>query len=283
MINEIYELYKETLPDIVRSKEAVNSILGNPNNHVIRYEIDGRLIGVSVICDNTIYLICVDRSFQGRGIGTKLLKESEEYIAAAGFDKIVLGTGKEYIMPGVPMNHGFHRFFEKRGYHHSWGDMRCIDMGQELCNFHYNNYSVGDTIDGITCRWATIDDLDNILLSLSDNEKDFTAYYQNKNYYRDGSKERILIAEKDNEVMGTLAVLVESAQTGMGSLGLTATPRKHRNKGIATTLVTLATRHLKDIGMERVHGSYTYSDLISMYSRTGLSVCMDYFMGEKIL
>jgi len=281
-MNEIYKLYKETLPDIVRNEEIIKAILGNPNNHIIRHEVDGRMIGVSMIGDHTNYLICVDKSFQCKGIGTALLRESEEYIVAAGFDKIVLGAVKEYIMPGVPMNHGAHHFFEKRGYNHSWGDMRCVDMGQDLRDFQYDAHSVGDTINGITYRWAKIDDLDNVLLSLSDNQEDFSAYYQNRNCYKEESKERVLIAERDNEVMGTLAIFIESDQIEMGSLGLMATARQHRNQGIATTLVTLATKYLKDVGMKRVHGGYTYSDLIGMYGRTGLNVCMDYFMGEKV-
>jgi len=283
MVNEIYKLYKETLPDIVRNEEIVKAILGSPHNHIVRHEVDGRLAGVSVIGDNTIYLICVGKLLQGKGIGTALLKESEAYIASAGFDKVVLGAGKEYIMPGASMNHGFHRFFEKRGYTHAWGDTRCIDMGRALRDFQYSDHSVGDTINGITYRWAAIGDLDGILKSLSDNEEDFSAYYRNEDYYKEASRERVLIAEKDGEVVGTLAVFIESAQAGMGSLAFTATPRRHRNKGIATTLVALASRYVKDIGMEGVHGSYTYSGLIGMYSRAGLDVCMDYFMGEKTI
>ncbi len=283
MTDEIYRLYVETLPEIVRSEKVVKAIFSVPDNHIIYRKIDGRLAGVSVIGGNTIYLLCVDKSHQNKCIGNELLMQSEEHIASAGFKKVVLGAGKTYIVPGVPMNRDAHHFFIKRGYTHSWGDMRCIDMERELSDFHYNAHSVGDTINEVTYRWATIDDLDGILVCLSDNEEDFTKYYQNKNYYKSGSKERVIIAEKDNEVMGALAILIESARPGMGSLALTATARKHRNRGIATTLVTLAMKYLKDIGMERAHGGYTYSDLISMYERAGLGVCMEYFMGEKII
>ena len=276
-------LFRNTLPEIIRSEDVINKILGDTKTHIICNRANDRLIGVSVLEDNTIYLLCVDKAFQHKGIGSKLLKQSEDYIASAGHEKIVLGTGKEYIMPGVPMNRNVHNFFIKRGYNHSWGNTRCIDMEQELKDFHYSEHSVGDTIFGIKYRWANINDLDKILVSLSDNETDFSPYYQNMNYYLEGSRERVVLAEMNDEILGTLVVSIEPACKGMGSLGLTATARKHRNKGIATTLVMLATKYLKDIGMEKVHGSYTYSSLINMYSKTGLNVCMEYFMGEKYL
>ncbi len=221
--------------------------------------------------------------FQNRGIGSELLRQSETYIASRGFNKIITGTGKDYIMPGVPMNNGVHNFFKKRGYIHSWGDLGCFDMRQMLKDFNYNEYSAGDTINGITYRWADINDLSGIMNCLSDNEEDFTAYYKNEKLYEKDANTLVLLAENHDEVMGTLFVGIETECKNMGSIGLTATARKHRNKGIATNMVKLGTKYLKDKGLEKAHLSYTYTDLVNLYGRAGYKICMEYFMGEKDL
>jgi GNAT superfamily N-acetyltransferase len=283
MINEIFELYKQTLPELVRSEAVVRKLLSDPNNHIISHRADGRLVGVCVINDNTIYLLCVDKAFQNRGIGTGLLKESEKYIAAGGYGKVVLGVGKDYIMSGVPINDGVHQFFIKFGYTNAWGSLHCVDMAQKLSEFDYDEHSVGDTINGVTYRWAAINDLDRILICCADNEEDFSVYYRNEDYYKKDTNLLVLIAEKGNEVLSTLGVAIGFECEDMGCIGLTATAIKHRKQGIATNTVLLATKYLKDIGLKKAHLGYTYIDLINMYSRAKYKVCMEYFMGEKPL
>ncbi|MDR0294215.1 MAG: GNAT family N-acetyltransferase [Oscillospiraceae bacterium] len=281
MVNEIYSLYKECLPDINRSEETVKRILGDTGNHIINYMVAGKLAGVSVINDNTILLLCVEKSFQNRGVGGELLKQSEEYILSNGFHKFVAGAGKDYIMPGIPMNNGAHNFFKKRGYIHSWGNRGCFDMCQMLKDFDYNEHSIGDVIAGITYRRALIHDVDNIVKCVSDAEESFVQYYQNEEVYEKGANPLVLIAEKDNEVLGALMVDIETGNTDTGSIGCTATACQHRNKGIATNMVILGTKYLKDIGLSKVYLSYTYTDIVSMYGRAGYKVCMEYYMGEK--
>ncbi len=283
MVNEIYSIFKENLPDIVRSEEVVKRILSDKNNYIISYRDGGKLIGVSVINENTIYLICIDKSFQNRGIGTKLLNQSEKYIASKGFNRIIVGVGKDYIMPGIPMNNGAHIFFKKHKYVHSWGDCGCFDMSQQLEDFVYAEHSIGDTINEITYRWAAIDDLENIVKCVSDAEESFVQYYNNKSLYEKGTNTSVLIAEKDNEIFGTLMVSIETEGKDMGSVGCTTTVRKYRNKGIATNLVTLGTKYLKDIGLSKAVLGFTYTHILNMYGRAGYKVSMEYYMGEKVV
>lgn len=281
MISEIYNLYKENLPDIIRGEETVKRILSDKDNHIISYSDRGKLIGVSIINENTIYLFCVDRHFQKRGIGTELLTESEKYIISNGFDKITVGAGKDYIMPGIPMNNTAHNFFQKRGYVHSWNDCGCFDMEQTLKDFNYNEHSIGDEINNIMYRWASIDDLDNIVKCVSDADENFVQYYQDKRLYEKGTDTPVLIAEKDNEILGTLMISIEVEDKNLGSVGCTTTVHKHRNKGIATNMVKLGTKYLKDIGLSKAFLGYTYTSIVNMYSRAGYKVSMEYFMGEK--
>lgn len=283
MINDIFKLYRETLPDLVRNDETVKEILNDKNNHIIDYRDSDKLIGVSVINENVIYLLCVDKSFQRHGIGTKLLIQSEDYILSNGFDKVVIGAGNEYIMPGIPMNNGAHNFFKKYGYTHSWGDCGCFDMSQLLKDFEYNEHSIGDTINEITYRWATISDLDNIEKCVSDAQESFVSYYQNKKLYEKNTKTPVLIAIKDDEVLGTLMVCIETEGRDRGSVGCTTTVHKHRGKGIASNMVKLGTKHLKDVGLSKAFLGYTYTDIVNLYGRAGYNVCMEYYMGEKSL
>ncbi len=283
MVNEIYNLYKETLPDIIRSRDTIKTILGDKSNHVIIRKDKNRLAGVSVINGNTIYLLCVAEDFQKQGIGSELLMESEEYISSRGFNKIILGNGDDYIMPGVPMNKNAHEFFKKHGYAHSWGDSGCYDMWQELENFNYTKFSIGDIINGVLYRKADINDLNRILISLSDNEEDFTEYYRNEELYKGDDKILVLLAEINGEVLGTLFVGIETECEGFGNIGLTATARKYRGKGVATNLVRIGTKYLKEKGLEKAHLSFTYTGLLNLYRRAGYEVCMEYFMGEKEL
>lgn len=283
MINEIYRLFTENLPDIMKSEESVKRILSDENNHIITYRDGDRLIGVSVINENTVYLLCVDKPFQNQGIGTKLLNQSEEYITAKGFDKIVIGAGKDYIMPGIPMNNGAHTFFKKYGYIHAWGDRGCFDMSQQLKDFEYSQHSIGDTINDITYRWATIDDIDKVVTCVADAEKGFVPYYGNRELYEKGTDTLVLIAVKDNEVAGALIVGAESEGKVMGTVGCTATAHKYRNMGIATNMVRLGTKYLKDIGLSKAFLEYTYTEIVHMYGRAGYQVCMEYYMGEKVV
>lgn len=283
MIDNIFNLYKESLPDIIRNEETVKEILQCTDNHIITHKDDNKLTGVSVINENVIYLLCVDKAFQKKGIGTKLLKQSEDYILSNGFDKAVIGAGKDYIMPGIPKNNGAHNFFIKYGYSHSWGDSSCFDMSQLLNDFTYDEHSAGDTIDEITYRWASLDDLGNIIKCVEDAHDEFVKYYQNESLYIKGTKTPVLVAVQDDEIVGTLIVCIETEGKGIGSVGCTATMHKHRGRGIASNMVKLGTKYLKDIGLSKAFLGYTYTEIADMYRRAGYEICMEYYMAEKSL
>ncbi|MCL2386877.1 MAG: GNAT family N-acetyltransferase [Defluviitaleaceae bacterium] len=284
MIREIFELYQRTLPDIIRSEEKVMDNLTDKSSHVICIKEDDKLIGVSVVNENTVYLLCVDENFRNRGVGAELLRQSEKYIASRDFDKVVLGAGTDYIMPGVPMNNNAHEFFKKRGYVHAWGDdTGCFDMSQSLSDFTFRENSVGDTINGITYRWAGISDLDKVLKCVNAAEEKFVQYYQTESFYKKGNDIVVLVAAQGSDILGTLHVCKEIEGKGVGTVGCTTTAPEHQGKGIATTMVKLGTKHLKDTGLSSAFLGYTYTGIVSMYSRAGYKVCMEYFMGEKKL
>jgi len=284
LVNEITKLIRENMPNVIRRDGSIASILSDEDNHIIERRDGSKLTGVSVINEDTIYLLCVDRSSRNQGIGASLLLQSEKHIKSKGFTKINLGAGRDFIMPGVPMNNSAQGFFLKYGYTHSWGESGCIDMHQALDGFCCNDCAIGDTIKGIKYRWAYVSDLDSTVNCVFDAEESFVCYYQDEVIYKHDSTTPVLIAETDNEVVGAIMVnFEEGLNDNSGTLDCLVTAQKHRGKGIATTLTTLGTKHLKDIGLHNAYLCYTYTDIADMYRRIGYEVCMEYFMGEKII
>ena len=283
MLEELYNIYKENFKFNIRSKATEISILSNPDNKIIEERNEqGKLIGVAVINKSTILMLCVDKEYRNKGIGSKLLKKSEELVLENGYSKINLGEGFDYLMPGVPILDDNESFFKKRGYVHSWGEDECFDMDMNLDDIDYNE-KVGDTIDGILYRFATINDLKEIEECVNDAEEKFTKYYMNPALYNDANNERVLIALKDKKVCGTLIVSIEVEAKSTGSVGCTTTMTAYRHRKIASNMVRIGTRYLKDIGMKYGHLGYTYTGLDKMYGYAGYKISNKYMMAEKTL
>lgn len=79
------------------------------------------------------------------------------------------------------------------------------------------------------------------------------------------------------------AVSLESEGPSRGSVGCTAVRKSHQGHGIASNLVILGTRHLKDCGMQEAFLGYTYSGLDRLYGSAGYRICRFYFMAKKAL
>ena len=281
-MRELLEIYHRNFPNNIRNEEIVKKILSNPDNHIIENRIDDKLIGVSVINKNTVLMLCVDEEYRCKGIGTKLLNQSEKYILEQRYDKVNVGAGYDYLMPGVPINETNISFFERRFYKHSWGNDECFDMDMELkdtiCDYNLNNI-----VNGIKYRLATIKDLDEIKKCTDDAYKNFTKYYMNTNLYNLDNDQIVLVAEDNGEICGTLIISKETEAPNMGSVGCTTTKHNHQGKGVATTMVQIGTKYLKDIGLKYGHLGYTYSGLDKMYGKAGYKVSTKYFMAEKSL
>ena len=298
MTEELFKLFKLNLPFIVKNDDKAKEILNNKDNKIIEERINNELIGVSVINKNTILLLCVNKEYRNKDIGSKLLEKSEKLIKENGYDEIVLGVGFDYLMPGVPtskryyeyehenlykkINEDASNFFAKHGYVHSW-DCNCFDMRFELENFDGYKYSIGDTIDGIYYRWATVNDIDSICICTDDAEESFTKYYKNTKLYKTDNDQRVLIALKDNEVVGTLIVSNENEGKGIGSIGCTSVKHSYRGKHIAVNMTILATKYLKELGLKEGFLGYTYTGLDHLYGYAGYKICIYYMMGKKKL
>ena len=297
---ELYEMFRENFPFIVREEKTALNILSNENNIIIdKRDNNGKLIAVSVINQNTILMLCVNKEYRNQGIGTELLKKSEEIIKQNGYNEIIVGVGFDYLMPGIPtcikpyeqelekdniysnVNNYAVQFFIKYGYFHSWNDANCFDMRVNLSKQDLGENSIGDKINGITYRWANMEDLVKIKECTDDAYSDFTQYYMNEELYKEKSNQRVLIATNNNKVLGTLIVSIEIEGKNLGSVGCTAVSHEHRGKHIASNLVVLGTKYLQSIGLQNGYLGYTYSGLDKLYGYAGYKICVYYYMAKK--
>ena len=281
-MEELLEIYHRNFPNNIRNEETVKKILSNPDNHIIEKRIDNTLIGVSIINKNTIIMLCVDNEYRKKGIGTKLLNQSEKYILEHGYDKVNIGAGFDYLMPGVPINEENISFFKRRFYTHSWNNCECFDMDMELKDT-ICNYNLGDTVNGITYRLATVKDIKKIKECTYDAQEKFTKYYMNTNLYDVNNNQIVLVAEDNDEICGTIIISKETDAPNTGSVGCTTVKHDHQGKGIATTMVQIGTKYLKEQGLKYSHIGYTYTGLDKLYGYSGYKVTTKYLMAEKPL
>lgn len=298
MEQERIDIFRRNLPFIVRDEGTVRRILSHPDNHFIEKRDDaGALIGLSVVNQNVILLLCVDEAYRRQGIGTWLLEQSEALIREAGHGTCRTGVGFDYLMPGVPTSVHFFparnvqlypgldssasTFFEKRGYKHSWENADCFDMRFDLKDLVETPWQIGDTVQGITYRFATLADLKGILECTEDACSEFSVFYREESQYDPEGPGRVLIALKGQEVCGALMVGLERGVPGLGSIGCTTVKTNCQGQHIATNLVLLGTRALRDMGMREGYLSYTYSGLDRLYGAAGYQIKVFYMMAEK--
>ncbi len=299
MTNELSFLFRRNFPFIVREEAKVREILENKECIIIEKRNERNdLIGAAVVHSNTILMLCVDKEYRKRGIGSELLNRAEQAIKEAGYEEVTVGAGYDYLMPGVPTNKRYvdavnerlyeglddaaSEFFEKRGYMHSW-DGNCFDMRFPLTEFAKDEYKIGDTVDGICYRFATEEDTEKIFACTDAAYEEFTQYYKDDKLYRGEGKQnpKVLIATDGDAVVGTLIVSLETEGEGLGSVGCTTVKPSHRGRHIGVNMVIIGTKYLKDSGMKEAYLGYTYSGLDHMYGYAGYKICLYYMMAKK--
>lgn len=302
-MNEYYNVFKENFPYISREEKTLKEVIYKEDNKYFEKRNDNKLIGLAIVNQNTILLLVVDKDYRKQGIGTELLNKCEDLIVKNGFKEIKLGVGFNYLIPGVPtskkytesvyenlyseINDNASNFFEKRGYIHSWGKCNCFDMKMSLSNFVKNENTIEDTINGIYYRWATVDDLDEIIDCADDacqfQDEKFSKYYRNPDLYKEDNNQKVLVAVKNNKIVGTLIVSIETEGKDLGCVGCICVSFKETHQKIGTYLVRLGTKYLKDIGLSKANLSYTYTGLDVLYGDSGYEISCYYMMGKKVI
>ena len=303
MTEQLYTLFRNCYPGIIRTPSHVKSLFSDPDNRILVRCEGQTLTAAAVLYQNHLVMLCVHPDFRGRGIGSALLAECEDSIRAQGYDTVKLTPGKTYLTPGAPMAFAPYEnnraFLEKRGYVHTWGEDECVDMMLDMASLDDLGVHIGDTIPGkskrevldpdapenrMTYRFAAPADIEKTVECVAEAEEDFVKYYRNPAPYEAKGCDRVLIAENGlGFVCGALLVTAGGEAEGLGSVGCTSTRALYQGRGIATNMIKAGTMYLKEQGMTRGYLGYTYTDIIPMYARAGYAVSMKYFMGEKKL
>lgn len=290
---DVYELYKRNFPFTVRSRDDVMRILGGAE--LFTESVGGKLAGAAAVSGGTVLMLCTDKEYRRRGIGSRLLLTAEEAVRRNGFAEVTVGKGEDYIVPGVPtskryfpaVNEGLYEgldesvgvFFEKRGYKHS-EDCNIFDMRFSMENYACKLHT-GSVVDGIEYRLARPEDKAAVCGCTDDACPEFTEYYQDDHLYDADSGSRVLIALSGGVAAG--AIIVGEEDEGLGSIGCTAVRPAFRGRHIAVNLAKIGTQLLKEMGMREAFLSYTYSGLDKMYGYAGYKICVYYMMAKKRL
>jgi len=276
-INDIFALYLKCFPDYPVSKEAFCNLLQLETAEILSDFNANKLIGFSIVRENTISLLCVDPFYRAKGVGSRLLQKSETAIAGQNFKHIILGRGKHYLLQGVPAEPTeISRFFQKRGYSAEWTS---ADMNLCLNHFSALALDIPPAPETVVFRFAT--EKDSVLL-LNAVQKAEPAW---KDFFISPS-EPILIAFHAGEIAGFEFLSPKGGrfvkpESRTGSIGCVGVVPEERKKGIGRQLVSKGAEWLKLQGCMNIE--LRYVALVDWYQKIGFEVIRRQWMGEKDL
>ena len=294
----LISLFRQCFPFAHRENAELERILSDRRVHRL-YEKEGdRLIAAALILEDTLLLLAVLPTYRRRGIGSRLLKAAEAYVRSQGFAEIAVGSGKAYLLPGVPsqmpifakasmppcafdgIDPDARSFFEKRGYRHAWADADCFDMTLTFAERSTVTEESVNGANGIEYRFAKAEELTAVTAAMEEAHRSFARYYAEPSRYTD-RHERVLIALDGEMPIGALIVKLGKDAENAVSLAAVAVLPAYRGRGIAKGLVSFATAYGQRMGMTKGFVGYTYSGLDRLYGSSGYTVAVYYMMAKK--
>ena len=268
----MYDCFRKAFSEFNLSFEMFkHKLKWGKNTYLTRYDKD-TLLGFAIVRDNNLCCLCVDPLYQGKGIGTSLLKEAEKQVKEAGHNRINLGGGFFLACPlrGKEINDNF---FSRRGY---IGKTTCYEMKMNLNDFDINNVSINLNIDNVIFKYND-HPFNEVTDAVAKVQKEWVKFFHNN-----GS---CFIAEKKGKVVGFCntsfddPTLVSSVDAQVGNVGCVGVIPSARKAGIGLAMVAYATEELKKHGCTIGHIHYT--DLERWYSKLGYKTYINYWFGYK--
>lgn len=273
MHHALYTLYLKCFPDFPVTEALFTALLVPDKAHIFYKWNAGRLVGFSMLHQNSIALLCVDEDYRNKGVGTELLELSEKHLSAA--DKITLGYGSHYLLQGIPEGDGSAvAFFRHRGYTAGWSS---VNMHLNLKGFCAESTGIPPCPDGISFRFLRKEELPVLLSAVRDVQKDWVGFFEN-------GKEPVFIAESHGKILGFELLSLEGGRffsNSTGSIGCVGVIHAAREKGIGRQLVARGIEQLQAQGCACVELLYVY--LVDWYKKIGFEITCYQWMGEKIL
>ncbi len=272
----VYKLFSECFPNFNISSNKFYKRLAYDDSNILKIEDGGKLLGFSIVNNNSILLLCIAPEMQKKGLGTVLLGESENMIKSKGYEKVILGLGNTYLFQGVPFlgEEKPYNFFIKHGYSASWISN---DLKMKLADFSYDDINIPEPSVNVEYRFIKEHEKNDLLLAVSQVDKSWVKYFVNC--------DSVLIAVNNNEIVGFAIVSIDDSlpyfaeNSKVGSIGCVGVIPKARKKGIGLSMVAYATNEIKNMGCDE--GFIGCTHLESWYNKLGYRTCMRFWMGEK--
>ncbi|MFA6729688.1 MAG: GNAT family N-acetyltransferase [Eubacteriales bacterium] len=275
--NELYHLYLECFPDYSVQRELFFNLL-RPEKAIVAcvYGEDGDIDGYSMIHDSSIAILCVKPSHRQKGLGSRLLDESERIVAHAGAKRVVLGRGTHYLLQGVPHKENEVAFFEKRGYKADWVS---TNMTLKLNEFSPERLDVPSLPEGVLFRFAAEQDRQALSAAVIDAHSAWEGIFLD-------CADPVLLAVKGKEIVGFEILSPNGGRFAppdqkVGAIGCVGVIHSERSAGIGRQMVIQGAQWLKN---QRCHSiELRYVELVDWYKKIGFVPVAYQWMGEKAL
>jgi len=287
--DEIYQLWESILGDTwpVEKQSFDEVVFGqNSKNFIVKNgsEIIGHL-SVQINGETAaIVSILVEKIYQRKGAGTKLINVASEELKLKGIKRISLGSGGySYFWPGVPKNlNSAIKFFEKLGWQYS---ETSVDMTMKLKEYKTPGSVIERTNNlGITFELAKNEQIKDIL---GFEKKSFHHWYKYFSSTIDKNElDNILIAKSSQgKIVGSVLIdrdkKVWNRLLGnkVGALGALGVSEDSQGQGVGLALAAQGTEILKADGVDVCYLGWTW--LIDWYGKLGYKVWCEYQMSTK--
>lgn len=256
-----YRIFKECFPEYALTEELFNSLSEKDSCHILSE--NG---GAAFIKDNKITFLAVSPECRHKGVGKRLLKMSEKYIKAKGYEYVYV----KGLFPGVPTD--VCGFFKANGYE---AEEEYVDMGMDIRSFKADILSEPE--DVVFC-WHN-GDRDGLLKTVAAVDKEWVRYFDcdNKVFcaYKNGRLASFCIVDE------SVDCLLSDGKNKVGSIGCVGTHPDFRKQGIGLYMVGLATEYLSEKGCDNCHIHYTSFE--KWYGKLGYKTFLRFNPTEKKL
>ncbi len=273
----LFELYLKCFPQYPVTEKLFRELLRPEKAHIISKYVGSRLAGFAMVHGNSVSLLCVDEEFRHRGFGTVLLREAEEYIARQGAERIRLGSGRYYLLQGVPMDdEAVVPFFEKRGYTARWNS---TNMELPLADFSVEALNIPAADEDVEYRMLRPEEKASLFAAVEDAKNSWINVYET-------CVDPVFVAVKDGNVVG-FEVLAPTggrfvrAGEKVGCVGCVGVVHGERQKGIGRRMVAEGIAWLKAQGCTSIE--LRFVEIVNWYKRMGFLETHKQWMGEKQL
>ena len=260
-----YAIFRSCFDRLPTDAASFEALVLRDGAHIFREEG-----GFAVVEGDRITLLCVSPEYRGKGAGTRLLAQCEDYIKSQGHEKAVLSGS---LIPGAAS--GSYDFFEKRGYILG-GEFN--EMSLELDGFNKAEELMSAADTSCVTRYCDtgIEDARNAVAKV---DEDWVQYFNDT--------DSIYCVYANNEIASFCIVgndetcLLSDGSTKVGSVGCVGTIPEYRRRGFGLAMVALCAEFLNKLGCGKLFIHQTHLD--KWYGKLGAQVVLKYRLAEKKL